>query len=317
MSFIARLSVCLVAVILPLMDVGGQVTPTRGLWVWEATPLLNDLNEQRSFFDFCERKGVGVVGIQIETSKVGPERRLTNASRWKEFLTEASRRRMRLHALDGSPRYALPSEHETVLSIVNAVIAFNASVSSTERFYGIHFDIEPYLLEEWKDPRTRERLLADYLAVNERAAKRARAGGLVYGVDVPFWWKAIDADTGEAVTTTTFHGIRKTAVEHLLDVVDNVGVMAYRNVAAGPDGIITDALDTLNAADAAGDVRAFVGVETEKVRDGVPEKVTFAGKSLEEFHAQINAVDDVFVGRPSYAGIAIHRYATFREMNTR
>ncbi len=309
------IAIVLLAVSLPQpLAAAETVTSEHGLWVWDSPPLLHDAHEREAFFDFCARHHIGVAGIEIFTRATDAGRRLDNAAEWRTLIREARRRGMRLHALDGDPHYALRSEHGTVLSIVDAVLAYNASVAPDERFYGIHLDIEPYLLPEWKEPSARERLLADYLDLNLGAAARARAAGVVYGVDIPFWWQSIDTATGEAVSITTFRGVRKSATAHLLKIVDIVGVMAYRNVAAGPDGIVTRALETLDLADNADGARTFVGVETEKVSEGVPAKVTFAGKSLEQLDAEVRSVDDVFVGRPAYAGIAIHRYVSLRQM---
>ena len=53
---------------------------------------------------------------------------------------------MSVHALDGDPHYALRDQHAVPLSIVNAVVAYKAAAAANERFDGIHFDNEPYLL---------------------------------------------------------------------------------------------------------------------------------------------------------------------------
>lgn len=204
-----------------------------------------------------------------------------------------------------------------MLAVVDAVIGYNASVEPAARFYGIHFDIEPYLLPEWKKPDTRERLLAEYLDVNERAAKRSHAAGLVYGVDIPFWWQVKDEATGEPVSVATFHGVRKSTPEHLLAMVDNVGIMAYRNVPTGPQSIVSLALETLDSADRISQAHVFVGIETEKISDGVPESTTFANKSLKELQDALAIVDRVFIGRPSFAGVAVHRYVTLKELEER
>ena len=90
--------------------------------------------------------------------------------------------------------------------------------------------------------------------------------------------------------------------------------MAYRNVAAGPDGIIAHALATVERANRIARARTFVGVETDKVSAGVPAKVTFAGKSMLELNAQVEATEAALAGHPSYAGIAFHRYVTFRDL---
>ena len=130
-------------------------------------------------------------------------------------------------------------------------------------------------------------LLAEYLEINQAAAARARAAGLLYGVDIPFWWHMPDEVTGEPIGIVTFRGERKLVTEHLTGFVDNIGIMAYRNVAAGPDGIITLALDTIQRVERTRNVRAFVGIETEKVREGVPATITFSGKTLLDMREEI------------------------------
>jgi hypothetical protein len=242
------------AVLIPLIGLllfpvaaAAEETRSRRLWVWESGPVLHDPNARGSFLDFCERHGIGAVSIQIGVSGSAGRRRLENATSWKALLQDAHRRGMTVHALHGDPGYALRSQHGVVLSAVDAVIAYNASVVPAERFDGIHLDIEPYLLAEWKEPRQREQLLVEYVELHERAAERSRAADLAYTADLPFWWYATDDVTGEAVSMTTFHGVRKPATDHLLDFVDNIGLMAYRNVAAGSDGVIALAMPRFGA----------------------------------------------------------------------
>ena len=285
------------------------------MWVWETQPLLRDAGERQTFFEFCKEFRITVVAMQIATRGSGASRQLDSAAEWKTLITEAHRRKMRVHALDGDPTFANVAQHETALSIVNAVVAYNASAVPAARFDGMHLDIEPYLLPEWKEPASREQKLAEYLDLNHQAALRARAAGLLYGVDIPFWWHTPDEVTGQPVGLVTFRGQRKLATEHLLDFVDNIGIMAYRNVAAGPDGIVTHALDTIRRAEKAGSrVRAFVGLETEKVGEGVPAKVTFAGKSGRELQAEVRAAEASLSQYSSFAGLAIHRYGSFRRL---
>jgi hypothetical protein len=285
------------------------------MWVWETQPLLRDAAERRTFFEFCKEFRINVIAMQVATRGAGASRQLDTPAEWTTLITEAHRRNMRVHALDGDPLFANPAQHETALSIVSAVVAYNASVVRAARFDGMHLDIEPYLLPEWKVPASRAEQLNQYLDVNYRAAASAHAAGMLYGVDIPFWWHTPDELTGEPVGIVTFRGQRKLATEHLLDFVDNIGIMAYRNVAAGPDGIITHALDTIRRAAKPGrNVRAFVGVETEKVSEGVPTKVTFAGKSGRELQTEVRLAEATLSKYSSFAGIAIHRYGSFRRL---
>jgi len=50
------------------------------------------------------------------------------------------------------------------------------------------------------------------------------------------WWSAIDEHTGEPMTAVTFRGVRQAATDHLLEMVDVVGIMDYRTVVQGPGG---------------------------------------------------------------------------------
>ena len=239
-----------------------QTTPPRAMWLWDPAPLLDDAAARRDFFASASATGSVSSGPRSPHGSSGDPRHLDRASDWKALVAETHRRGMKVHALDGDPHYALRDQHAVPLSIVNAVVAYNAAAAANERFDGIHFDNEPYLLLEWRDPRLREQLLEDYLDLNSRAAAAARDAGLAYGVDIPFWWASLDDATGEATGIVTFRGTRQAAWYHLLAIVDNLGIMDYRTTAAGPDGIVAHATDTLQRAERVTGARIYVGVET-------------------------------------------------------
>jgi hypothetical protein len=131
----------------------------------------------------------------------------------------------------------------------------------------MHFDNEPYLLVAWQEPPRREALLKDFLDLNVRITDAAHAAGMVFGIDIPFWWQSTDDETNEAIGAVTFRGVRKSASYHALDIVDNLGIMDYRNAAAGPDGIVSHAQDLLSYADRTRRARVWVGVETSRSED--------------------------------------------------
>ena len=104
-----------IAVLLQPSIAAVQKTPARGLWVWETSPLLHNPQERTTFFDFCQRHAIDVAGVYIGTEAAAVGKRLASAAEWAVLLAEGRRRGMRLHALDGDPAYALPSQHDTVL----------------------------------------------------------------------------------------------------------------------------------------------------------------------------------------------------------
>jgi hypothetical protein len=144
---------------------------------------------------------------------------------------------------------------------VGAVADYNEASAPEERFYGIHLDNEPYQLLGFDGPE-RESILVQLLELNEKimALLKERNAGLVYGVDIPFWLDEKDAD-GLVRGLVTYKGARKDAAKHILDIVDNVGVMDYRNFAGGVDGIIYHGLGEVEYAAKIGK-KVYIGVET-------------------------------------------------------
>ena len=234
----------------------------RALWLWDPAPLLEDAAARSGFFLFCRTRGITVVWMQIELAGQGPDAQLAHAGEWRALLTEAHRAGLRIHALDGSPQYALRANHAIMLGLAGAVIGFNTAGRAEQRFDGIHLDNEPYLLLAWRDRSRREQVLQEFLELNAALQARARAAGLEYGIDIPFWWQAIDDAPRAPIGVVTFRGIRKAASYHCLDLVDNVGIMDYRNTAQGPDGLIAHAAPLLEYADRVRHATLYVGVET-------------------------------------------------------
>ena len=244
--------------------------------------------------------------------------------------------------MDGDPHYALRDQHAVPLSTLDAVAAYNAAAAANERFDGLHFDTEPYLLLDWRDPRLREQLLEDFLDLNARAAAAAHDAGLAYGADIPFWWASIDDATGEATGIVTFRGTRQAASYHLLAIVDNLGIRrvpiparrparghpcrdclarAFRIPAGAPPDAATasaqaafrregDWLDVQPRSIVAGDA-TFAGASATVM---TPPKLTFAGKSLSEMNRQLAEAETTFSAYRYYAGIAIHDYAAFSRL---
>ena len=247
------------------------------MWLWDPAPQLSDAAVRAGFFDFLARERVATVWAQVGTEQaaspapparsagIGPARRLTHEAGWREFIGEAHRRNIRVEALDGDPTWALKASHQAPLDVVGAVLAYNRAESPGVRFDGIHFDIEPYLLIPWRFRLARAQMLREYLDLVVQCQMKVREfPGMQFGVDIPWWWQAIDDRTGRAIGDVLFDGTRKAASYHAIDRLDNVGIMNYRNFADGADGLISHGEDLLKYADAARRARIWMGVETSR-----------------------------------------------------
>ncbi len=243
--------------------------PHKATWIWNTVELLDDPNHRVALLDFLNREGFDRVFLQLPdgSDRRGDPGELTlDGDRLRPLLAAFHNRGIRVYALDGDAEYARPRFREGVLNTVDNVIRYNKESDENERFYGIRHDIEPYTLPGFHGAR-RESLLRGLLGLTAAAVARARAGGLVYGVDIPFWYDAPGEYTHEQVTVE-FKGAEKPVSEHLIDLADDVSVMDYRTIAYGGDGTIRHASGEIEYAAAQGK-SVFVGLETGALPDEI------------------------------------------------
>ena len=247
-----------------------QVTPAPGkaMWVWSTAQVLTSASETRELFAACQRDRIQRLWMQVVYDRVAatsqtPERcvlRLTTELR--QFLKAAHQRGISVEALDGYPEFALRELHSKPLALVDAICEFNKQSAADERWDGIHFDNEPYVILGWSDPQLREEILQDFLALNVESQRRARAAGIAFGVDIPFWWQSKSSPQAEPAGVVTFRGVRKPASHHCIDLLDNVGIMNYRDTADGADGMLLHGRELLTYSDSVPQARVYLGVET-------------------------------------------------------
>jgi hypothetical protein len=264
-------------------------TTSRAVWVWDSTALLRDASVRREFLEFTRARGIDIAWIQVALSPAGNS--LQHEDLWRELLQDANLSGLEIHALDGDPAHARRERHYVVLGLVDAIVRFNRHAPADARFEGIHLDNEPYLLAGWELPVIRQQLLAEYLELNARVHRAVRAeGDLEFGVDIPFWWPSPE----------------------VLDLVDNAGIMDYRNVAGGTDGIIALGRPLLEYGNRTR-AKIFVGVETSPAASLELPKLTFDGRSNAEMEHELALAHAAFAANRSYAGFAIHHYVSYRQ----
>lgn len=288
------------------------------MWVYQTEALLAESPQRTELFEFCRRRHITDLFWQthyrVDRRTGAPYScTITNATALRGFLRDANGLGFHIHALSGDAAYVLPENHARARARADATIAFNQAAAPAERFAGVHFDIEPHVLPQWKtaDNAQRCRWLTQFVELNAAVVERlhARAPGLLYGADVAFWLDKTNAD-GSAVYPVTFRGKTKDPTKHLLDLIDNLGVMSYRNFAQGKNGLIDLTEKAINYADKAHG-RAFVGV---KMADIGPRVETFFGRTEQEMERELRHVADKFTSHRGYAGLAFFMYSAYRTM---
>ncbi len=273
--------------------------PPRAMWVWDAQVIVQP-SARETLLDFCQSHRIGTLYLSAYNLKSPMDRA------YREFNRQAHRAKLQVHALAGDPRWGKTPYHHIPLEWVETVRQFNAGAGGLERFDGIHTDVEVYLLSKsWNEHPAQ--LLGGYLDLNSKIADLLRAdeNRLRFSVDIPFWF---DDDTSYRIL---WHGQIKSPTAHVLDTVDAVTVMAYRNFAEGPDGTVQLVSLELEYADQVGK-KVTIGQETQV--DLFPAYVTFGGTSCAKLHEELEKIAKAVGHRPSFGGFAIHHYESYRKL---
>lgn len=295
-------------------SVGAEATPMRAMWVYQTEALLASPKERGDLWAFCRQRRITDLFWQVHFTRapIGGFA-LGGAEKTRDFLRDAHAHALRIHALAGDPSHTLTQNHGRVLARADALLAFNRSSASEARFDGLHLDIEPHALPQWKTANDAEKcvLLTQFVDLHTQIAERLHTAspGLVYGADIVFWLDKIKPD-GTPVYPVTYRGVTKDAAKHLLDAVDQVGIMSYRDTAEGRNGITALVARTIASADTARG-RAWVGV---KMADIGPRMETFFGRTEAEMMSALQPVEETYRSHRGYAGLAFFMYEAFRAM---
>jgi len=259
----------------PVMNQSDSKPPQKALWVWNTAEILASKELQQDLLRFLRGQGFSRIFLQLPEGKTGgsiPGEITLDPDKLRPFLATLNRAGLAVSALDGFKNYALPEWHDGVLRTVENVIRYNRESEPSERFSGIHYDVEPYLLKGFAGPR-RQAFLQGYLTLLEKIVQKTKPSQTHFGVDIPFWYDATDELTGKPMPIA-FRGVSKRASEHVIDLVDEVAIMDYRTAAYGADGVIAMAQDELAYASKQSKT-VFVGLETTELPD--EELIEFGG----------------------------------------
>jgi hypothetical protein len=235
----------------------------RGMWVWKTKDLLGDEDRQAQLVRFAGDNGITEIFLQLPyevQEKDGEREIIWDRSSVASLLSSLHREGIKVHALDGDPRFALREWHDHLIATARSIVRFNQSMPQKKRFDGLRYDNEPYLLPNFAGIQ-KESVMEQYLDSLRILKEIAGSADLEFGVDIPFWF---DEKNEFFEPITVFGG--SSLSERVLDIVDNIGIMDYRTEAYGPDGIIVHALGELRCASEHGK-KIFIGLETAEVPD--------------------------------------------------
>ncbi|MCX5715585.1 MAG: hypothetical protein NTV07_01745 [Candidatus Omnitrophica bacterium] len=269
------------------------------MWVWDSKVYMSQ-DATRRLFEFCRSKSINRLYLSVLSFND------QNTQNYRVFNKLAHNQGIFVHALGGDPRWGLERYHQQPLRWVEDILSFNRAVRPHERFDGIENDTEVYLLgKPWE--QNKEQILKEYLDLNRKIMDliKIEESEIAYGCDIPFWY---DDDPS---MTVNWNGQSKPPSLHILDTVNTVNIMDYRNFAEGPNGSIALAKNEIEYAAAVGK-KVFIGQETTE--NLYPEYITFAGMSESNMELQLGKLVEAYADLPSFGGIAIHHYGSYRKL---
>ncbi|MFA5745107.1 MAG: hypothetical protein WC887_02745 [Candidatus Paceibacterota bacterium] len=279
----------------------------KGTWLW--TPTLGITPAYRdSIIAGAKRDGIRNFYLSIDSYLdiyVMPDGREKEAKKktfddtLESFITAAHKNNMTVDAEAGWRNWAEPGNEYKSATIINYVLEFNAT--HTEKFRGLQYDVEPYLLDSYAtDPKT---VLHNFLDLINRTVTQLKSSDLAFSVVIPDFY---DGESGESPRLFYAWNYSYT-LTHLLNILEHrpgstILIMAYRNFSKGPDGSIAISQNEIRKANNY-HTKVIVAQETGEI---LPPYITFHNTSLASLNLQIENIQDAFVENKSYNGIAIH-----------
>lgn len=282
---------------------------TFGMWVWHEKWVKSEEAQDR-LLDFCEQHGINLLPVQIHVEPGSVKRgqpKLKYPKQLHRLIGEAMRRGIKVEALDGSSEMGLEENRSSVLAILDMLLAYNKTLGAYGGFSGIHYDIEPYLLPDWKTPK-RQAIMKQYLELMEAARLKIRldAPHMALSASIPFWYD--NKVSAEDSCVLEYNGQVKNFHEHIQDLTDYVAIMSYRRNALGDDSI----KETIEVERAYAEwIGRYVCAGMETMPIPQHPQVSFHGLPPSEFWFQKQKLDQALDGQGGFGGVLVHSYETF------
>lgn len=246
---------------------GSGARPGRALWVWNTNDLIRDQKELTALRSFVRDQSIDDIFLAIPYDPDHPEARKgapIDQGKMARVVLALNASGVRVHALVGDKDFVKPEHRSFVRTTMQNIVRYQQEAEPAAQFYGIHLDIEPYLLPGFSSVR-QAWFLQNLLEVFAECASLAHSDRLIIGADVPAWFDAPNELTNQRAEIH-WNGTMKPVYQHIADMMDLVVLMDYRTGAAGEGGFVSQAANELRYA-AGIQKRVMVGLETVPLLD--------------------------------------------------
>lgn len=304
----------------------------RSLYVWQTTTFTDDA-AKASFFDFATSHGVKTVFLQVGSAHMPATGADTSAL--GKFIADAQSKCIGVELLVGEAKWSLADYHSIVVGLATTAKTFTTALTGAKP-KAFHVDVEPHgvggvvsggVTYSWSNDGTngttnqRPAILNQFLDGLAKV-KAALGSTLPLHVDVAFW---LDGGTGfnplQRVSGGANVGTPRPAHELVIDGVDRVHVMAYRDRAFGAscdaascsaNGIYDLSLAEVAYAAKVGKT-AVIAVETTNAGS----TVSFFEETVAVMDAEIAKVVNAHGATAAMRGVAVHDLVGYRALQAK
>jgi hypothetical protein len=217
------------------------------------------------------------------------------------LLRQARRNGIDVDAEAGWRDWAQAGHTYKAFAVVNYVKEFNKT--QPYKFRGFQYDVEPYLLDEYKTDK--ETVLKEFLSLVEETRYALDENQLRFSIVIPEFFDG----TEDMTPKFSYNGTRGYTIDHLLSILGekqgtSIIIMAYRNFALGADGSVDISQKEINTADK----RKYTTdiIVAQETGDVLPPYITFHNSTKEHLREELKKINTAFEDNPSFGGTAIH-----------
>lgn len=228
------------------------------------------------------------------------------------YISTAKDNNINVQALIGNKEWGNASHRYLNQIAIDFIEEYNNS-HPDRGFSGIQFDIESYNQDSF-NVQNQQAIFTEFLDTVDQITKRfsdlqgsgVNFSGLELGFAIPYWFDG----ENENIKKVIWNGEEKHVLYHLLNrlnVTQNgyIVVMAYRNFADGPDGVIEHSKNEVNfLQEYLPRVRIIIGQELTNTQ---PKKITYFGKDFKYMLGELDKILIVFEESPNFVGFAYHQ----------
>lgn len=278
-----------------------------GVWVWTPVDQMSQA-EMAEVVDEAAENNFTAIYITVDDYLTATD---TDAydSDVGYFLSLAAQKGIAVDAEAGSPDWAEPGNTWEPADILAFVDSYDAT--HAQKFRGVQFDIEPYLLPQYAGDEST--VLTQYVTLIDQLVQTDKGDGLPLSIVVPLFYDANEGWTPtvtvDDVTDYTYRQVVRLLNE--LPAGDGrVIEMAYRNFATGADSAVALSTPEVQEADST-NVKVLIAQETGPV---TPSYVTFYGTSRAALFGQLAAINTAYASDAAFGGVAVDYLDPFLEL---